>query len=98
MRNIFKSKRGIAPLFLILMIVFILIVIYCLLFIPIPAFTKVRMIVNYFLIIILWITIQTGLIFGYYKLISFAIKGFGTGKKKIANLSLKMKKYIISHT
>jgi hypothetical protein len=97
MKNILKmtGKKAIAPLFIILFIILVLIIIYCLLFIPIPAFTKVRMIVNYFLIIIFWIIIQVGLIFAYYKIGIFVAKGITNLKTKILNWTMNFKKYII---
>lgn len=91
------NKRGFAPLFVILGLVLGLIIIYCLLFIPIPAFTKVRMLVNYFLIIILWVLIQAGLIYGYYHGGKFVVRGFSTLKKMLTNWSLSIEKFIITH-
>lgn len=100
MKNIFKSKgkRGLAPLFIVLFIVLALIFIYCLLFLPIPAFTKLRMIINYFLIIILFLIIQVGFIYGYIKLGTFASRGIIKLKNKVMNWSLNLKNYIIIHS
>ena len=90
------GKKGIAPLLAVLTIFFALIVVYCLLFIPIPAFTQIRMVVNYFLIIILWIIIQVALFYGYFKLGSFAFKGMRTLQHKVASMSLKIRHLIIT--
>lgn len=100
MKNIFtsKEKRGLAPLFVILFAILIMIGIYCLLFIPIPAFTKLRMIINYFLIIILWLVIQAGFIYGYFKLGTLARTGIITLKTKVVNWSLNLKNYILIHS
>jgi len=100
MKNILKikGKRGIAPLFIILIIILILIVVYCFLFIPIPAFTKLRTIINYFLIIILWITIQAGFILAYYKLGTLAVKGFTIVRTNILKWSLNVRNYILIHS
>ena len=97
MRSLLKSKKAIAPLFIVLMIVLVLIVIYCLLFLPFPAFKKLRVIINFFLIIILWIVIQVGLIYGYYSLGKVATKGLTITKAKMVNYSLRFRHYIIRH-
>jgi len=92
------NKKAIAPLFIILFVVLSLISIYVLLFIPLPAFTKIRTIINYFLIIILWFIIQVGLIYAYFQLGKLAGKGFIVLKTKIINWSLGIRNYIIIHT
>jgi hypothetical protein len=92
-----NSKKAIMPLFLILIILLILIGIYCLLFLPIPAFTKIRMFINYFLILIFWIVLQVGLIYAYYRAGSFAGKEIKQIRGKIIKWSIGIKHYIISH-
>jgi len=98
MRSIIKNKRGFAPLFIILGIFLALIVIYLLLFLPFPSFTKVRTIINYFMIIILWIIIQAGLLYTYFKLGSFSVQGFNILKGKLVKVSLGLKKFLIIHS
>jgi hypothetical protein len=98
MRSIIKNKKGFAPLFTILFVFLALIVIYLLLFIPFPAFTKIRMIINYFMIIILWVIIQAGLLYAYFKLGSFAVSGFNILKGKFVKVSLNLKKFLIIHS
>ena len=93
-----SNRKALAPLFIILFIVLIMISIYCFLFIPIPAFTKLRMIINYFLIIILWLVIQAGFIYGYIKLGTFASRGIIKLKNKVINWSLDVRKYILIHS
>lgn len=90
-----KSKKAIAPLFIILGVVLVLIAIYIFLFIPIPAFTSLRTIINYFLILIFFVILQIGIIFGYYNLGKYAIKGLTIAKTKIANWSLDIRHLII---
>lgn len=97
MRKILKNKRGMVPFFLILMVILTLIIIYCLLFLPVPAFTKLRMIINYFLIIVFWIIIQIALIYGYYKLGTYMFMFFTILKTKMINWTFNIKKYIITH-
>lgn len=93
-----RGKKGIAVLFIILFIILALIVIYCFLFIPIPAFTKVRMIINYFLIIILWFVLQAGLIWCYVKAGSYVEKSIFTIRTKVMNWSSKIQYYIAVHS
>jgi amino acid transporter len=93
-----RGKKGITPLLIILGIVLVIIIIYCLLFIPIPAFTKLRMIINYFLIIIFWIVLQIGLIYGYYRIGIFVGKSFTIIKTKLLNFSLRIEKYLVTYS
>jgi len=97
MRNILKNKRAIAPLFLVLIIILILLGIYIFLFLPIPSFKKVRTIINYFLILIFWIVLQVGLIYGYYKIGNFAVRNVSKLKSTILNWNVKIKNMIIGH-
>jgi hypothetical protein len=98
MNTFLKNKKGIAPLFIILFVIIALIVIYLFLFIPIPAFTRLRTIINYFLIVIFWIILQVGLVYGYVKLGGIAIKSFTSIRTKMVNWSLNIKKFIITHS
>lgn len=93
-----KGKKGIAPLLIILIVILVLIIIYVFLFIPIPAFTKIRTIINYFLILIFWIVLQVGLIYGYYKVGSYISRGFKSTRHKLHDLSMNIEKYILMHT
>lgn len=94
-----KSKKGVVtPLFIILGVVISLLVIYLLLFIPIPAFTSIRTQVNYFLILIFWVVLQVGLVLGYYKVGTLALKGVQGLRFKVVNWSLDIRKYIITHS
>jgi hypothetical protein len=92
------NKKAFGTLYIILIIVFMLIATYLFLLLPFPAFTKIRAIINYFLILILWIVLQVGLIFAYYKVIRLAVKGFGIIKYKILRTSFNIKKYIVTHS
>lgn len=93
-----KSKKGVAPLFIVLSIFAVLVLIYLLLFIPIPSFTEKRTVINYFLILVFWIVLQVGLIYGYLKLGQLAVKGFGLLRGKVKNLSSSINRYLITHT
>lgn len=95
MKNILKNKRAIAPLFLVLVVILSLIGIYIFLYLPFPAFKKIRAIIHYFLILIFWVIIQVGLIYGYYKIGSLAVRNLGNLKHKILNWNAKIKNMII---
>jgi len=86
-----KDKRAIAPIFVFIIIVLGLIGVYLFLLIPLPAFTKIRTIVNYFLIVILWFVFQGLVVYGYYRLGKLAVRGFAFYKKGITKVTDKTK-------
>lgn len=86
-----KNKKAITPIFIFVIILLIMIGVYLFLLIPLPAFTKIRTIVNYFLIIILWFVFQGLIVFGYYKLGKLAVRGFAIYKKGITKITDKTK-------
>jgi len=90
------NKKAIAPIFTIMIIILILLSVYIFLYIPIPAFTKLRMIVNYFLIIMFWVVLQILLIYAYVKLGKFVTNMVVNGYGKIHKWSLKVEYYLIS--
>ena len=93
-----KNKKAVLTISIIMSVIFALIVIYLILFIPLPAFTRIRMTINYFLILILFILIQVGLIYGYYKLGKYATRGFNIIKTKLMNWSINIRNYIVIHS
>lgn len=93
-----KNKKGITTIFLIMIIFFTLGAIYLILFIPLPAFTRIRMTVNYFLILIFFGAIQIGLIYGYYRLGKYAVRGFTIIRTKLMNWSINIRNYIVIHS
>lgn len=97
MKNLFKSKKSIAPLFIIVIIILVLIGVYIFLLLPVPKFAKIRTIINYFLILIFWFILQVGLIFAYYKLIHYSIRGFDTLKRKFLKFTLRINNFIVVH-
>lgn len=94
---IMRSKKGIAPLIIIGVFLLSLLAIYILLFLPIPSFTKVRMMINYFLVGILFILIQALFIYLYIHLGKLALKGINFLKVKIFEWNTKINKFIYSH-
>jgi hypothetical protein len=88
-----NNKTGVSissPLTLIIAILGFLIVVYLVLYLPIPKFTEIRSIINYFSIIIFFFAIQGLLIYGYWKLGSIAYKSFSTFQQKAMNFTHKL--------
>jgi hypothetical protein len=92
------NKKAVGSLFFILGSVLILVVIYLILLIPIPLFTSIRTQVNYWLILIFWVLLQVGLIVGYYKVGTYALKGINMIKNNVVKWSLGIRDYIIVHS
>lgn len=86
-----KNKKGIATIFVFIIIVLVLIGIYLMLLVPLPAFTKIRTIINYFLILILWFVFQGLIVFGYFRLGKLAVRGFSIYKKGITRITDRTK-------
>jgi len=93
-----KNKKAIGTISVIMFILLGLISIYLILFIPLPSFTRLRMTINYFLILIFFVVIQVGLIYAYYKLGKYATRGFTIIKTKLMNWSINLRNYIVIHS
>lgn len=65
------NKKGIAIFPFILYTALALILIYLILLLPVPAFAFPKSIINYVIILVIWILVQAGLIYTYYKLGSY---------------------------
>lgn len=91
-----KNKKGLAPLVLILGVLGFLLLVYLILFIPIPKFKEIRTNVNYFGIIVFWFIFQALLIYGYVKLGQLAYKGFWIYKTKVLNMTHNLRNWIAS--
>lgn len=89
-----NGKKGIAPLILIAGVIGFLLIIYLVLFLPIPKFAEIRSIINYFAILIFWFAFQGLLIYGYYQLGKLFYKGFTTYKKKLLTITEKINNMI----
>lgn len=92
MRKITSDKRGVIPI--VLIVIGVLLILYLLLYLPIPSFKKIKAIVNYFSIFILFLAIQVGIIYGYYKLGTYVTKGIMFYNKSILNLTTRIKQNI----
>jgi hypothetical protein len=91
------NKRAVAPMIIILGILAVVVGIYIVLFIPIPAFTEFRRTINFYVIVLLWFLVQAGFIFLYFEMGMYMKKGFGFYKNTVMKLSLKVREFIITH-
>lgn len=89
------NKKG-AIFSVIVFIVLALLGIYMFLWLPVPSFAKIRSFVNYMIMILIWLILQVGLIYGYYKLGSLAVKGLHIYKTKIQMGTIKVKNFLLS--
>jgi hypothetical protein len=92
------NKKGIAPLMIGFFVVIALLGVYLILLLPIPSFTKFRMLINYFFVIAIWILLQVGLIYGYYKIGEFATKGILAIKNKVFGMTDRIHRYLYMHS
>lgn len=92
------NKKGLVPIVVAVIIALALLIIYLFLFLPIPKFSQVRITINYFLIVIFWIVLQVGIIYGYYSLGRLAIFGFNKAKGIFVNWDTRIRKYILFHS
>lgn len=93
----FKNRRGIAPIMIGLIIIGVLILFYLLLFLPIPAFTAFRAVINYYLVLSIWVSLQILIVWGFVKLTMGVKKGIRTYKQNILRWNLKVKEWIMLH-
>ena len=89
-----NNKKGVAVFVPLISVAIVLLIFYVILYLP--FFNSLRATVNYFLMIIFWILLQIFIIYGYFKLGEFSLKGFNAIKYKIAKLHIQVEKYIIS--
>lgn len=94
---IMKNKKGIAIITTIVTIVLILLVIYLILYLPIPKFAKIKNFVNYIMILIVWFALQVGLVFLYFKLGTYAVRGWNFYKNKIQMWTINVKRFLLTH-
>lgn len=91
-----KNKRGVGvPIIIVGSFVFIMLIIYALTYVPIPALKPLRNLIHYVLIIMVFILIQVAFILLYYYVLKYAVKGFKIYRETISNTLLDIKKYMI---
>lgn len=97
-----KNKKGIGIGAIIITIILALLGIYLTIYLlPDWIFPKAKLVVNlinYFLILILFIGIQIGLIYAYYNLGKYTARGFNIIRTKLMNWSINIRNYIIVHS
>ena len=91
-----NNKKGVASIIVVAILMLVLIVIYLVLFLPIPSFTALRTIINYFLSIGFFILIQVAVVLGYYYAGKYAVKGFNIYKNRIQKTFLDVKTFLIT--
>jgi hypothetical protein len=89
-----KNRRGVAPIVVVLGIFGVILLIYLLLYLPIPAFKAMRYSINYWMILLVFFSVQAGIIYIFYKLISLSSKGFKDLKGAITNYTNTFKDFI----
>jgi hypothetical protein len=89
--NLLKDKKAIAPIFIFIFIILGLIGVYLFLLIPLPSFIKIRAIVNYFLLIILWFVFQGLIVYGYFRLGKLAVRGFSIYRGSLRKFTDRIK-------
>lgn len=89
-----NNKRGLTPILIAGIVVLVLAVLYIILLLPFPTFISIRSVINYFAIIVLWIAIQVGVVYGIYEIIKRITKGYQHYKSKILNWDMKIKHYL----
>ncbi len=91
------NKRGIAVIFIFMIIFLVIIGIYLVMFLAppllFPKITKVRTIITYFLVIILWLVLQALVIYTYFRIGLLAVKGFNLYKTKVGVLAFKTQQF-----
>lgn len=95
-----KNKKAIGKI--LISVILTLLGIYLSLYIlPESIFPKAKLIlnlINYFLILILFLIIQIGLIYAYYQLGKYAVRGFHIIQTKLINWSINIRNYIVIHS
>lgn len=91
-----KNNRGVATMTAVAIILLVIIGIYILLYLPFPKFKVIRGFVNYFLIIILWLVLQVGIVFAYYRLGKLVARGVRIYKSRLNNLTIRLQNFLLS--
>jgi len=89
------NKQGVV-FSVIIFVAIALLGIYMFLWLPVPSFAKIRNFINYMMILLVWLILQVGLIYGYYKLGGLASRGFNIYKSKIQMGTIRVKNFLLS--
>lgn len=72
-----------------------LLAIYLVLHFPIPAFASIRSMINYFMVLILWVVLQIAIIYGYYKLGMLVARGLSLYRGKLHLWMINIKEFML---
>lgn len=93
-----NNKKGVSTFVVLGFMVLGLLAIYLILHLPIPSFSPIKSLMDYVMIILFWIVLQIGLVYGYYQLGRLVGKGFYTYKKKVHLWNVKVKNFLLTHS
>lgn len=89
------NKRGfVFPV--IIFVILTLLVVYIILYLPIPAFAQIKGIIHYIMILILWFVLQVGIIYAYYRVGTLAFRGFIIYKNKLQFWTFNVKNFLFT--
>ena len=107
MKNIIKDKRGIAILPLLLFIALPMIIIYFIAHLPqicllgwcwTPIHKTVAKIMDFYLVVIAFVLLQVGIVWGYYYIFRGAFINIGTIIKRFRDWSFRIERFIYLHS
>jgi hypothetical protein len=87
-----ENKKAVTPIVILVSVGFVLLVFYGLLYLP--FFKLQKEMVNYILILVLWVLVQAIIIYGFYYVGNLGFKGFNLFKNKLQSWVLIIKKNI----
>lgn len=91
-----KNKGGFAFSIVLFMAIF-LIALFLILQIPFPFLKNIKIYFNYWLSLLAWVLIQIGLIWVYFELINYAVKGFKLYDQKLKKWGSNLEKFVSTH-
>jgi len=91
-----KNKKGFAVFTAIAFVLLSLLAIYIILYLPVPAFASIRSMINYFMVLIFWVTLQVIFVYGYYKLGLLIGKGLKLYRGKMHLWTINVKNFMLA--
>jgi len=91
------NKKAIAPIVIAVGGVIAFLGVYFLGFLPIPKLAKFQASVNFYVMVLLWFSIQIGVFYLFFKGGTYFAKGINFVKTKILKLSYNFENYMITH-
>lgn len=90
-----KNKKAIVPIMVFITVGVVILILYGLLYLP--FFKLQKEMVNYILVLVLWVTIQALIIFAVIKLGTYGYSYFMKFKNNINKWAFDIKKLMITH-